>query len=147
MDSSYPELLVQLVREGANAPYRCSEMAAGFDLRACSGGTIPPNSRQSIPIGVKVALPAGTYGRIAPRSGIAFRSGINVLAGVIDSDYRGELIVILHNTDHTEPFHYASGDRIAQLIVTPVVIPRVHMVTHELPVSARGSNGFGSTGV
>ena len=122
---------------------------AGADLVAAEAQTLPPaGGRALIPTGAAVAIPDGFAGFIQPRSGLALRHGVTCLntPGLIDSGYRGELKVLLINTDPTEPFEIERGDRIAQL-----VIQRVEHATfievEELPDTDRGDGGFGSTGV
>lgn len=131
-------------------PTRGSAQAAGFDLCACINDefiVIRPGERVLIKTGVRVAIPSGRYGRIAPRSGLAYKNGIDVLAGVIDSDYRGDVGVILLNTGHTE-FAIKDGDRIAQLIIEKIDMSDFEVVesVKDILPSARGEGGFGSTG-
>lgn len=134
---------------GAHPLKRGSKEAAGLDLSSnnLSLITLYPGDRCAVPTGVHVKIPKGYYGRVAPRSGLAFKYGIDVLAGVIDSDYRGEIKVILLNTSDTS-FDIEYGDRIAQLIIEKIAIPDVLVVGNldDLEASERGSNGFGSTG-
>ena len=137
-------LLVQFLRDGAVAPERKSAGAAGYDLSACEDATIPPCSRALVDTGLAVAVPAGTYGRVAPRSGLAVR-GMAVGAGVIDADYRGSLKVLLFNHSTTETLDIQRGDRIAQLVLEAIVTPEVQVMA-ELPPADRGAAGFGSTG-
>jgi len=130
---------------GARLPTRGSVGAAGLDLYAGLASELPPKTRACIPTGLKVALPPGTYGRIAPRSGLAMRYGVDVGAGVVDQDYRGYIGVVLFNHGDT-PFKFEAGTRIAQLIVTPYVVctPTEGSVAVD---GERGASGFGSTGV
>ena len=132
------------LKEGASLPSRGSEGAAGYDLSAFEDGIIPSGERKLIKTGVFIALVPGMYGRIAPRSGLAHNFGIDVFAGVIDSDYRGEIGVILFNSGE-EDFKYSKGDRIAQLILTPIVLPTLYQVDSP-DDTKRGEGGFGSTG-
>jgi dUTP pyrophosphatase len=123
--------------------------AAGMDLLADIDGewTLLPMERRAIPTGLAVAVPPGFEGQVRPRSGLALKSGVTCLnsPGTIDSDYRGEVQVILANLS-TTPFSLRRGERIAQLVLAPVV--RAALVEVEvLPVTTRGSGGFGSTGV
>jgi dUTP pyrophosphatase len=106
--------------------------------------TIPSKGRAAVRTGISITLPPGTYGRVAPRSGIAYRFGIDVLAGVIDADYREEILVILYNSGNQD-FVVEKGHRIAQLIVEKIEIPDVEVVL-QLSETAR-QGGFGSTGV
>lgn len=126
-------------------PTRGTDQAAGLDLRASEKGVIYPTERKLIDTGFQVQLDFGSVGFIKPRSGLAVRHGIDVLAGVIDSDYRGEVKVLLINHGD-RPFEYDKGTRIAQLVVLPVVMsPAIEM--KELGMSQRAAGGFGSTGV
>lgn len=138
-------LRVKLLNEHAKLPVRGSAGAAGYDLASCESVVVPAGERRIIKTGVSVAVPPGTYGRVAPRSGLAVRQGIDVLAGVIDEDYRGELAVILLNTGDA-PFEVSPGDRVAQLVLERIVTPDT-VVVDDLDETARGAAGFGSTGV
>lgn len=123
--------------------------SAGFDLRAAISEPIvlQPGKRTLIPIGIKIALPNGYEAQIRPRSGLAYRHGITMLnsPGTIDSDYRGEIKVIVINHGE-EPFTIKHGDRIAQMIIAPVQKIEIQKV-FELPRTKRGDGGFGSTGI
>jgi len=125
-------------------PVRSSADAAGADLFAAADVTLAPGERRLVPTGLQVAIPAGYVGLVWPRSGLAFRHGIDTMAGVIDSDYRGEVRVLLVNHGAGE-CRIERGDRIAQLLVQRVE-PAVFVRVDELPASTRGSGGFGSTG-
>lgn len=125
-------------------PTRGSEYAAGLDLYADTNLVVLPGQRVRVNTGVAVELPVSCYGRIAPRSGLAVKHGIDVLAGVVDSDYRGELQAILINLGKDE-FHINAGDRIAQLIVE-MCVQMEPIEVEDLDESVRGSEGFGSTG-
>ena len=138
-------LFKRLLDHNLPVPTRGSEYAAGLDLRAAHDSSIPPGERKLIKTGFAVMLPPGHYGRIAPRSGLAYKNGIDVLAGVIDVDYRGDIGVILLNTSD-RIFTVEAGDKIAQLIVEACAYP-VSVVVSELPETGRGQSGFGSTGV
>jgi dUTP pyrophosphatase len=123
--------------------------AAGLDLLADIDGewTLAPLERRAVPTGLALALPVGFEGQVRPRSGLALKSGVTCLnsPGTIDSDYRGEVQVILANLS-TTPFTLRRGERVAQLVIAPVV--RAALLEVEvLPVTTRGSGGFGSTGV
>lgn len=137
-------LRVKLMHPEAMLPTRASDEAAGYDIRAWDPISIPPDDRRSVATGVAVALPKGTYGRIAPRSGLALKKSIDVAGGVIDSDYRGEILVILVNHS-AETFEVQRGDRIAQLIIGFIRTPEVQAVD-DLDHTPRGDRGFGSTG-
>lgn len=120
---------------------------AGADLRAAESLTLAPGARATVPTGVSIAMPDGYVGFVVPRSGLAARHGLTIVnsPGTVDAGYRGELLVTLLNTDSTESFTIAEGDRIAQLIVMPV--SRARFVPVEtLPGTHRGESGFGSTG-
>lgn len=130
-------------------PGYSSDQAAGMDLRAALEKpiTLEPGQRVLIPTGLKMVLPEGYEAQIRPRSGLAWRNGITMLntPGTIDSDYRGEVKVIAINHG-TESFIIRHGDRIAQMVIAPVIQMRVRE-TEELPETLRGEGGFGSTGV
>ena len=129
----------------AKLPIRATSGSAGYDLAASDAKTIPPGGRDLVATGLSIKVPEGTYGRIAPRSGLAVRNGIQVGAGVIDSDYTGEIKVVLFNSDPNNSFVIKSGDRIAQLILEKIVCPEVEEVS-DLNSTDRGDGGFGSTG-
>lgn len=135
---------IQLLTPEAKVPVRGSDKAAGMDLHASEDCVINPQERRLVSTGVAVALPNSTYGRVAPRSGLAVKNGIDVLAGVVDEDYRGEVKVALINHG-TEPFVVSKGDRIAQLIVESILRPVIEVVDN-LEETTRGDGGFGSTG-
>ena len=138
------ELQVKLLRGNAVLPSRGSAGAAGYDLCAASNCIIPSRGKGTVDTGLAVSLPPGTYARIAPRSGLAIRNFIDVGAGVVDSDYRGEIKVILFNHS-AEDFAVQAGDRIAQLILERIETPQVKKVA-ALDDTDRGAGGFGSTG-
>ena len=135
----------------AKIPIRATEGSAGFDLYALGEGEldldilIGPKSRQWIPTGMAIAIPEGWVGFVWPRSGLAGK-GIDVSAGVIDSDFRGELKVLLVNNSNEE-FIVHPGDRIAQLILVQTLAFPDFSVVEELSATSRGSAGFGSTGI
>ncbi len=126
-------------------PRRSSVHAAGADLVAAAEITLAPGERAAVPTGLHLAIPEGYVGLVWPRSGLALRQGIDTMAGVIDSDYRGEVKVVLINHGESA-FTIKSGDRIAQLLVQPV-LPVEYVRVEALPASDRGENGFGSTGI
>ncbi|MFT4051853.1 MAG: dUTP diphosphatase [Microbacterium sp.] len=131
----------------AQAPAYAHPGDAGADLVATEAVRLEPGQRALIGTGVRIALPEGYLAFVVPRSGLAARHGISIVnsPGTVDAGYRGEIKVSLLNTDAAEPYDVAVGDRIAQLIVMPV--PRVTFLpVDELPGSARGEGGFGSTG-
>ena len=136
---------IKRLTSDAIIPTRGSALSAGLDLYANSQYAVLPKQRQLISTGIAVALPPFTYGRIAPRSGLAVKHGIDVLAGVVDEDYRGELMVALINHDDI-PFIVERGSRIAQLIIEQIVRPVIEVV-EDLDDTDRNDAGFGSTGV
>jgi len=129
----------------ANIPTRGSDGAAGYDLYSAEALTVYPGKRALISTGIAVKLPPGVYGRVAPRSGLAVKNGIQVGAGVVDADYRGEVKVLLFNHGDVE-FNVHVRDRIAQLICEKYEAPEVTIVT-SLDETNRGEGGFGSTGL
>lgn len=135
---------VKLLNERARVPTRGSPGAAGLDLYASEDTLVPSKSWYVVPCGIAVAVPEGHYMRIAPRSGLAVQKGIDVLAGVIDSDYRGEIKVVIMNNS-LGPFRVSAGDRIAQGILERVSLVDPVLVD-ELDETERNTNGFGSTG-
>ncbi|EFJ25556.1 hypothetical protein SELMODRAFT_232059 [Selaginella moellendorffii] len=138
-------LLVKKLSACAILPSRGSALAAGYDLSSAYDSVVPARGKALIQTDLSVAIPEGTYGRIAPRSGLAWKHSIDVGAGVIDADYRGPLGVILFNHSDTE-FSIKAGDRIAQLILEKIVTPPV-LEVEDLDLTVRGAGGFGSTGV
>jgi dUTP pyrophosphatase len=136
----------KLLTPQAKAPAKGTPGAAGYDLVATNDVQIAPLGRATIHTGVSIELPEGYYARIAPRSGLAGKSGIDVLAGVVDSDYRGEIKIILLNTDIKAFFNVKAGDRVAQLIIERC-FEFEGEAQAELSKSTRGDSGFGSTGV
>lgn len=129
----------------ATLPVRGSTHAAGYDLASAEATVIPARGKALVKTGLAVAIPDGHYGRVAPRSGLAWKHAIDVGAGVIDSDYRGPLGVILFNFSDAD-FEVKPGDRIAQLIIEKISTPEVVEVD-DLDPTKRGAGGFGSTGV
>lgn len=139
------ELRVQRLVDAATLPKRASIEAAGFDLAAAEDVVVKANGKAIVKTGLRIAIPENTYARIAPRSGLAVKHLINVGAGVVDFDYRGEVGVVLFNHGQ-EDFAVAVGDRIAQLILQKVLMAPCIKV-EELDTTTRGASGFGSTGV
>ena len=125
-------------------PQRGSALAAGLDIFSIEDVDIPPRQRAAARTGLAVAIPAGFYGRIAPRSGLAAKKGLDVLSGVIDSDYRGEVLCLLYNTSD-ETINLPAGSKICQLIIEQIITPDAAWA-NELDDTARGAGGFGSTG-
>ncbi len=144
-DNESPVLVPALVDAHGALPEYASQAAAGADLRASTPQLIEAGGRAAVATGLRVQIPPGHVGLVWPRSGLAVRHGIDTLAGVIDSDYRGELRVVLVNHGN-EPFAIAAGDRIAQLLVQPVARAVFREVT-ALDDTGRGQGGFGSTGL
>jgi dUTP pyrophosphatase len=139
-------LKIKRLNSEANLPKYKSKEASGMDLVASCNVVIEPNERKRISTDIAVEIPKGYEGQIRPRSGLAFRYGVTVLnsPGTIDSDYRGEIMVILIN--HGElPFRINKGDRIAQLVISPIVHVTLEETT-SLSETQRGEGGFGSTG-
>ena len=142
------ELSIQRLRDDAVVPTRAYDGDAGLDLAACERVELGPGERATVGTGLAVAIPDGYAGFVQPRSGLALRHGITILntPGLVDSGYRGELKVILLNTDASEPFVVEPGMRIAQLVVLQVAgIDPVEV--DALPESERGVRGFGSSAV
>jgi dUTP pyrophosphatase len=140
------ELPIRRLREDAVLPERAYAGDAGLDLAACERHELGPGERAVVGTGLAVAIPEGYAGFVQPRSGLAARHGISVVnsPGLVDSGYRGEIRVVLLNTDAAEPFVIEPGMRIAQLVVLPV--PELEpVVVEELPESERGVRGFGSS--
>jgi dUTP pyrophosphatase len=141
------DLPVAKLKDEALLPSRAHEGDAGLDLYACEAAHIGPGERWSIGTGVAVEIPEGHAGLVLPRSGLAMKHGIALVnaPGLIDSGYRGELRVLLLNTDPAETFRVEPGDRIAQLLISPIAMPEP-IEASALAESARGDGGFGSSG-
>ncbi len=140
------ELPIRRLHEDATLPERAYSGDAGLDLATCERVELGPGERAIVPTGLAVAIPEGYAGFVQPRSGLAARQGISVVnsPGLIDSGYRGEIRVVLLNTDAEHTFVAEPGDRIAQLVVLP--IPELELVeVDELPETERGVRGFGSS--
>lgn len=140
------ELPIRRLRPDAQVPTRAYAGDAGIDLAACERVELAPGERALVPTGLAVAIPVGYAGYVQPRSGLATKHGISIVntPGLVDSGYRGELLVNLLNTDPREPFVVEPGMRIAQLVV--LAVPEVEPVeVDELPDSDRGDRGFGSS--
>jgi dUTP pyrophosphatase len=133
--------------EGALPPARAHEDDAGYDLHAAEAVTLGPGERAGVGTGIAVEIPLGHAGFVVPRSGLALEHGISVVnaPGIVDSGYRGELRVLLLNTDRDHPFEVQPGDRIAQLLIVAVAAPDL-IESHALGETLRGAGGFGSTG-
>ena len=137
---------VRRLRPDAHLPEQAYEGDAGMDLSACEAVTIEPGERAVVPTVLAVEIPDGYAGFVQPRSGLAVRHGIGIVnsPGLIDSGYRGEIQVVLLNTDREQRFTVEPGMRIAQLVIQPVAVARL-VVVDELASSERGSRGFGSS--
>jgi dUTP pyrophosphatase len=140
-----PKIRVVNLESDAKIPARSNPTDAGADLHSTSDLMIHPGERKTVGTGIALEIPEGFYGRVAPRSGLASKHGVDVLAGVVDSSYRGEIKVVLLNTDKHNTFHVAKGDRIAQLIIERHYNFEF-LASESLSGTARGNGGFGSTG-
>ncbi len=139
---------VEVLITAQNVPSYSHPGDAGADLSSSEALTLAPGERATVGTGVSIALPDGFVAFVVPRSGLAAKHGITIVnsPGTVDAGYRGELKVTLLNTDSSQPFDIAVGDRIAQMIVMPVT--QAHFIPVEkLPLSERGESGFGSTGL
>ena len=141
------EIEIKLLDEGLPMPRYQHEGDAGLDLPSRVDYELGPGERAMIPTGIAVAIPRGYAGFVLPRSGLASRHGISLVnsPGLVDSGYRGELAIVMINTDRQKPFDIKRGDRIAQLVIQRVVEARTVQVK-ELDDTSRGVGGFGSTG-
>jgi dUTP pyrophosphatase len=139
------ELTVQRIDKGIDLPSYAHPYDAAFDLRSSEDCTLSPGERRVIKTGLKVAIPSGYAGLVWDRSGLAAKNTLHVLAGVIDSGYRGELGVVMVNLGR-EPFTVERNMRIAQMLIQPVANPKIIEVD-ELSQTARSEGGFGSTGL
>ncbi|WP_354702216.1 Deoxyuridine 5'-triphosphate nucleotidohydrolase [Paraconexibacter sp. AEG42_29] len=141
------ELRIQRLDPRATLPERAHPGDAGLDLCALDGGTLGPGARELVPTGLAIALPAGHAALVVPRSGLAARHGVTLVntPGLIDEGYRGELRVLLLNSDREATFDWSAGDRIAQLVLIAVAAPPV-VEADSLDDTQRGSGGFGSSG-
>jgi dUTP pyrophosphatase len=135
---------VKRIHPAAKLPARGTNWSAGADLCCLEAFTLGPRERKSVPTGLIVEIPPGWYGRVAPRSGLAARHGVDTLAGVVDPDFRGELTALIVNTG-AAPVSFDAGDRIAQLIIERAAVCD-YVWTDELSETERGGGGFGSTG-
>jgi dUTP pyrophosphatase len=144
---SVSELRVRRLHPAARLPARAHDDDAGYDLCAVEPATLAPGARVTVRTGIAIELPAGHAGLMLPRSGLAARHGIALVnaPGLIDAGYRGELKVLLLNTDRTAAFEIAPGDRIAQLVIVAVAAPQV-VEADALAATVRGEGGFGSSG-
>ena len=142
------QLRVRRLHPAATLPARAHDDDAGYDLCALEPATLAPGERAMLRTGIAIELPPGHAGLVLPRSGLAARHGIAIVnaPGLIDAGYRGELKVLLLNTDPAGTFEVAAGDRIAQLVVTAVATPQI-VEADALAATGRGEDGFGSSGV
>jgi dUTP pyrophosphatase len=140
-------LQVRRLDDRAQLPTRAYPGDAGLDLYALDDGVLAPGERASIRTGIAIEIPDGQAGLVLPRSGLAARHGIAIVnaPGLIDSGYRGEVRVLLLNTDRTASFTFSSGERIAQLVLVRIETPEIVEVD-ALATSERGAGGFGSSG-
>lgn len=141
---SLEKIKVKKLQEGARLPYRASAHDAGADLFCLDAFTLAPGERKLIPTGLAIEIPPGYYGRVAPRSGLAVKQGIDTMAGAVDSGYRGHLQVLLVNLGY-EPVSFEAGTRIAQLIIERIAVCDFAWA-EELSDTERGTGGFGSSG-
>lgn len=139
------KLLIKKLTELATVPTKGSKLSAGYDLYSAYDYVIKARGKEMVKTDLQIALPPGCYGRVAPRSGLAWKHSIDVGAGVIDEDYRGPVNVILFNFGDVD-FEIKKGDRVAQLICEKIEQTDVQEVD-DLDSTERGANGFGSTGV
>jgi dUTP pyrophosphatase len=136
---------IKRLSDDALMPTRGSDGAVGYDLYSNTSCVIPASERGLVSTGIAIILPSGVYGRVAPRSGLAVKHGIQVGAGVIDPDYTGEVKVVLFNHGDKD-FEVKKGDRIAQLILEKCEVPPIGEIINLVKETERGSSGFGSTG-
>lgn len=136
---------VKLLNNNALPPKRANEFAAGYDLYASENCSIKPHEHTIVKTGITIELPPNTYGRIAARSGFTVNQHSHIGAGVVDCDYRGEIGIVVFNLDSNNIINIEKGNKIAQLIITPILTLDVNIV-NEITTTDRGSSGFGSTG-
>lgn len=144
MDTDHGRLAFKRLDPRATLPTRGSSLSAGLDIYSIEDVTIQSRERHLARTGLAVAIPEGCYGRVAPRSGLAAKHGLDVLAGVIDSDYRGEVGCLLYNSGD-EPILLPAQSKICQLIIEKIITPRAEWADG-ISETERGSGGFGSTG-
>ena len=143
-EEAHAPLKVKKLSPNATLPVRASPGAAGYDLFSSEDCVIEPRTRKVVKTDLSMAIPPRHYGRVAPRSGLSFKFGIDIAAGVIDCDYRGPLGIVMVNNGPNS-FQVKTGDRVAQMLLERVSTPEVEEVD-ELDDTARGTSGFGSTG-
>ena len=144
ISTSLDVLRFKQLDDRAILPTRGSSFSAGLDICSIEDLVIGPRERAVARTGLAMAIPPGFYGRVAPRSGLAVKQGLDVLAGVIDSDYRGELCCVLYNTSDTA-MSLPAGSKVCQLIIEKIITPKAAWA-QDLDETARGAGGFGSTG-
>ena len=144
MSFEIPPIKIKKLRADAQLPLRASKHDAGADLCCLDAFTLAPGERKLIPTGLAIEIPPGYYGRVGPRSGLAVKQGIDTLAGIVDSGYRGHLQVLLINLGH-ETVRFDAGARIAQLVIERIAVCDFAWA-EELGETDRGAGGFGSTG-
>lgn len=149
--SCYPlkgSMKIIKLNKDAKIPTKGSKYAAGFDVYANEESTIPPFEKKLISLGIILQIPHGMYGRLASRSSLSLKHGIEVGAGVIDSDYRGEVKILLYNFSR-KTYHVSKGDRIGQIIIECCNYPNIEVIKSidELEQTQRNHGGFGSTGI
>ena len=145
MNNKTEVLRVKRINEKAILPTKGSVYAAGYDLYSSEDKIVPAKGKDLIKTSIIIAVPPGNYGRIAPRSGLAWKNFIDTGAGVIDCDYRGEVMVLLFNHSDVN-FEVKHGDRIAQLIIEKITETYIEEIDN-IDSTERGSGGFGSTGI
>ena len=145
---SIDQMDIQVLDPDLELPRYAHAGDAGLDLRSSIDLILEPGQRAMVPTGIALALPAEHAGLVVPRSGLAAKYGISVVnaPGLIDANYRGEIKVILLNTDQRDAFSIKRGDRIAQLVIVPIATPQI-VVVDSLDTTDRGADGFGSSGV
>lgn len=142
-----PDFYCAKVKENAIIPSKATPGAAGYDMSACEDAIVPARGWKMVDTGIAIQFPSDHYARVAPRSGLTLKKGLDVGAGVIDSDYRDSIRVILFNHSDVD-FEVKTGDRIAQMIFEKISTPDLEVVDYqELTNTKRGLGGFGSTGV
>jgi dUTP pyrophosphatase len=144
MNQQTETLRFKKLDDRAKLPSRGSSSSAGLDITSIEEITLRPNERLVARTGLAVAIPKGYYGRLAPRSGLASKLGLDILAGVVDADYRGEIGCIVYNTSN-EIVHLPAQTKICQLIIEKIITPAAAW-SDDLSETDRGAGGFGSTG-
>lgn len=139
------DIHIKLLSENGKIPVQATECSAGYDLFSAENVIVAKQERKLIKTNISMSIPIGFYGRIAPRSGLAYKHGIDIMAGVIDADYRGDIGVILYNSDKNNDFEIKIGDKIAQIIIEKC--HGIYWVKSEsLRDTSRGEKGYGHSG-